>query len=250
MYSGWERIWNKSKASEYISKNEHLTDEEIFTELKLYTNPNYEGETKPKGVYEQFVNQFKVNLREMSFSATCEFKPESFFDVGCATAPYLFYLQSCNPSYKLGGVDYSQPFIEVAKRFINNPIELYCAEAIELNTDVKYDCVYSRSIFQYFADCNYGKRVTEKMIEKSNYSVGIFDVHDLAKKEGFLSYRRSKIENYDENNKDTPHLFYPKSMFIEIAEKLNCDVKFAHCYLQGYWNAPFTYDVYFYKRQD
>ena len=177
-----------------------------------------------------------------------EFRPMSFFDVGCSTGPYLYYLATLNPEFRLGGMDYSEAYVEVARRYVQNAVELYSAEARDLKTDIKYDCVFSRSIFQYFDDLAYGEEVVTRMIEKADHSVGIFDVHDLAKKEDFLNYRRSVIENYDEKYKDTQHLFYPKSMFIDIAERYDCDVKFAHCALPGYWNAAYTYDVYFYKR--
>ncbi len=247
--NGWKEVWNKNMASERISIPEDDDALAVFAELKAFTDPNYQGRTFPVDNAKKFIDQFKVFLREMAFSVDPEYEPASFFDVGCSTGPYLYYLSKVDPSYRLGGVDYSSSCIDVAKRYVQGATELYSGEAAEMSTDITYDCVFSRSIFQYFADLKYGETVVKKMIEKSGHSVGIFDVHDLAKKDDFLAYRRSVVENYDEKYKDTQHLFYPKSMFIEIAEECDCDVKFAHCALPGYWNAPFTYDVYFYKRK-
>lgn len=85
------------------------------------------------------------------------------------------------------------------------------------------------------------------MLEKANHSVAILDVHDLQFKEKFLEYRRSKIDNYDDRYSNTQHLFLPKNLFIEIAEKNNCSIKFSHSKLPGYWNDEFTYDVYMFK---
>ena len=248
MTDGWKSVWNKNSVMDHIILSGDESFPEIFMVLKDFTNPNYHGGEFDQVIYGYFSDQFETIIRELSFSTDPNFIPASFFDVGCATGPYLYYLLHTRENVRVGGVDYSEPYIETARRFIPEAVELYCSEAGNMATDIKYDCVYSRSIFQYFENIEYGRRVVELMIDKANHSVGILDVHDLAKRDDFLAYRRSTVEDYDEKYKDTQHLFYPKSMFIEIAEEFDCDVKFAHCALPGYWNAPFTYDVYFYKR--
>jgi hypothetical protein len=103
-------------------------------------------------------------------------------------------------------------------------------------------------VFQYFDSEEFGLDVVEKMLEKANHSVAIFDLFDPQQKEAFLSYRRTVIENYDEKYKDTPHQFYHKECFLRLAEKHHCDVLFTRDPLPGYWNEPFAYDVYLYKR--
>ncbi|MBQ9334653.1 MAG: class I SAM-dependent methyltransferase [Lachnospiraceae bacterium] len=246
--NGWKSIWSKSTVLDDIKLSGEEDFAEVFMELKAFTDPNYHGGYPSLSRFNAFVDQFNIFLRELSFSTDPEYQPKSFFDVGCSTGPYLYYLSTLNPEFRLGGMDYSEAYVEVARRYVQNAVELYSAEARDLKTDIKYDCVFSRSIFQYFDDLAYGEEVITRMIEKADHSVGIFDVHDLAKKEAFLNYRRSVVENYDEKYKDTQHLFYPKSMFIDIAERYDCDVKFAHCALPNYWNAAYTYDVYFYKR--
>ena len=246
--NGWKAIWNSSRVLENLDLSGEESIDVLFMVLKSYTNPTYQGGDISLDCSKQFIDQFNVFLCELSFSTDPEYQPKSFFDVGCSTGPYLYYLSTLNPEFRLGGMDYSEAYVEVARRYVQNAVELYSTEARDLKTDIKYDCVFSRSIFQYFDDLTYGEEVVTRMIEKADHSVGIFDVHDLAKKEDFLNYRRSVIENYDEKYKDTQHLFYPKSMFIDIAERYDCDVKFAHCALPGYWNAAYTYDVYFYKR--
>ncbi|MCR4648835.1 MAG: hypothetical protein K5776_07130, partial [Lachnospiraceae bacterium] len=71
--------------------------------------------------------------------------------------------------------------------------------------------------------------------------------HDLAKKEDFIAYRRSTIEDYDKKYAGINHMFYSKAFFAEIAEKNNCSVKFSKTPIKNYWNSPYTYDVYFFK---
>lgn len=246
--NAWKNVWNKNNVADQIKLTGEESFQEIFMELKNFTNPNYHGGVFDPEKYKKFTDQFEVVLRELSFSTDPEFVPGSFFDVGCATGPYLYYLSGTRPGVKIGGVDLSAHYVETARRFVPDAVELYCSEAGAMADDIKYDCVFSRSIFQYFDNTDYGREVVRRMINKSNHSIGILDVHDLAKRDAFLEYRRSTIENYDEKYKDTQHLFYPKSMFVDIAEEYDCDVKFAHCALPGYWNAPFTYDVYIYRR--
>jgi len=199
-----------------------------------------------------FREQFEANLKKMDL--LCPHKPQSFFEVGCGSGVYLYYIGNQHDKCKLGGMDYSTPLIETAKKVLCPPFvdaivsELYCAEAMAIDVAKKYDCVYSRSVFQYFGNEEYGLNVAEKMLEKATHCVAIFDLFDSQKKEEFLSYRRTVIENYDEKYKDTPHQFYHKECFLRLAEKHHCDVLFTRDPLPGYWNEPFVYDVYLFKR--
>ncbi len=120
--------------------------------------------------------------------------------------------------------------------------------ATEISKSKTYDCVYSRSVFQYFPSEAYGLGVAEKMIAKARHCVGIFDIFDADRQDEFLAYRRSLIENYDEKYADTPHQFYPKKSFLRLAEQNDCDILFSRDSLPGYWNEPFVYDIYLYKR--
>lgn len=251
----WKSVWNHREGTlEEIKENDFY---ENFLQLKRLMGITNLNKSKQKGEYRAGYDQFLRMVRELSFSSVNEKMPESFFDVGCGTGSYLYLLQSrefvedvgcCKIMPKIGGVDYSSHFIDIAQKVLQNPEELYCAEASELNIDIKYDVVYSRSIFQYFYDVEYAREVLCKMLCKANRSVGVFDVHDLKKRADFLEYRRSVIENYDEKYANTPHLFLGKEMFIEIAEEYACDLKFSVSGSKTYWNTPFTYDVYLFKR--
>ena len=132
--------------------------------------------------FEDFYNQFLINLKELSFSLDSDFTPNSFFDLGCGTGCYLYLLETINKSYILGGSDYSEPFINLAKKTLPSIEDLTYSDAADLDTEKKYDCVFSRSIFQYFPNESYAEEVVNRMIQKSNHSVGLFDNHDLAKK--------------------------------------------------------------------
>ena len=241
----WKTIWNSRTTEELIP---HGSTEEVFLHLKSLMNVSSSTEI----AFSSYKDQFEANLVKRSIS--CVGEPQSDFEVGCGSGMYLYYLGAQNKGFTLGGVDYSAPLIEAARMALSGSFasdsikELYCAEATEIDPLKTYDCVYSRSVFQYFASEAYGLEAAEKMIAKANQCVGIFDLFDPTRRDDFLAYRRSLIENYDEKYADTPHLFYPKEMFLRLAEKHNYDVLFARDSSPGYWNEPFVYDVYLYKR--
>lgn len=244
--NSWKEIWNNKGKSAGKVDLEAVSMEEGFAKLKQLMGITVIDGDGPS--LKGFLDQFRENLREMCFSSKGEYMPTSFFDVGCGTGAYLFFIRRMfGESVFLGGTDYSEAYIDIARQVLNSCKELYSGDAEKLDTEIKYDVVYSRSIFQYFSDPNYARTVVEKMLEKSNHSVAILDVHDLKQQESFLAYRRSVIEDYDNKYANTKHLFLPKEMFMEIAEEHSCSIKFAHSELPGYWNSKFTYDVYLFK---
>ncbi len=159
----------------------------------------------------------------------------------------MYLISTLSPDYEIGGVDYSKPLIDVASEAMPFAKELYCGEAASLDTSIKYSCVYSRSVFQYFPDEQYAESVINSMIEKATYSIGLLDIHNIAKKEEFIEYRRKTIENFDKKYNELNHMFYSKQFFLDIADKHNCWIKFSKSGLSNYWNDPFTFDVYLYK---
>lgn len=238
----WKRIWGNRYADRERLNGSDVR--EVFMELKRLTgNDTLSGQ----GVsYEAYIKQFSMVRREMSFSPVGDRLLNSYFEVGCGSGALLFLLQQ--DGLDIGGVDYSPSFIEAAEQVIKTPRELYCAEASELDTSIKYDCVFSFSAFEYFYDYDYAKRVMEKMLEKANYSVAILDVHDKRLDKAYEDYRRSVIADYDVKYADLKKLFYEREFFIDFAIEHDLDIKLTGCRLDGYWNAPFTFDVYFFKR--
>lgn len=245
--NNWKKIWNEKGKNNAAISFDLLSTEEGFSECKRLM-----GITILEGTgasYDGLLAQFKENLKEMTFSLDDNYEPESFFDVGCGSGSYLFLLSRLlhQKNLRLGGLDFSESLINIAKQAVGNYNELYCSEAAELDTEIKYDVVFSRSIFQYFSDEEYARKTTEKMLEKAIHSIAILDVHDLKKRDKFIEYRRGIIKDYDKKYADIPHLFLSKEMFIDIAEKNNCSIKFAHSPLPNYWNSDFTYDIYMFK---
>ena len=153
--------------------------------------------------------------------------------------------------YGIGGIDYSSALIEIAKEVFASDAslkELICDEAINLPTNVAYDAIFSNSVFSYFPTENYAAKVLDKMLIKSNFSIGLLDIHDIEKKDAFEAYRRKTVENYDIKYKNLSKLFYHKKFFYEWADRNNCEIEFYVPDMEGYWNNEFVFDVYFFKK--
>ena len=73
-------------------------------------------------------------------------------------------------------------------------------------------------------------------------------MHDAEKKDEYLQYRRSIIQNYDERYKNLDKKFFNKSFFERFAKKNQVMIEFRETNIRGYWNNEFVYDVYMYKR--
>ena len=243
--NNWKDIWNNRKREEISIDNDN--PENVFMELKHKMGIS-QIDKKDEIVYKDFYNQFMEYYYNLINNLDEKEKPWSFYDVGCGTGGYLYLLNQIDSDYSLGGIDFSEPFVNITKQVLPNLREISCGDASSINTDIMYDCVYSRSIFQYFPDLSYAETVVRKMINKARYSIGIFDVHDISKREAFIKYRRNSIKDYEKNYDDNSHLFFEKSFFMKIAKEYNCEINFSKAKLPNYWNDEFTYDVYLYKK--
>lgn len=237
--SNWQKIWNKRFPDQSKLKSKNL--EERFMELKRLTG----NDTMKNGgiPYDIFLNQYN-HLKEMLVLKEDE---KSIFEVGCGSAPYLVLFEQ--EGFQVGGMDYAATLIEVAKNVLKAPLELYCEEALNLYTKVKYDAVFSTSAFEYFESDDYAEAVLTKMLKKAKKSLAILDVHDIAKKEEYISYRRKKMENYDELYKGLSKKFFAKDFFVDFALKHDLEIFIEESRLDTYWNQPFVFDVYYRKRE-
>lgn len=239
MQSKWEQIWNQRK--EYREDLEALSRQEMVLYLKELDG--FDSVKEKAGLtYEAIVKQYE----KTKFCLAPRNEMSSLYEVGCGCGANLYLFE--HDGIQTGGIDFSKSLIQVAKKVLASG-DLLCEEAIHLPTDAVYDCVLSNSVFSYFPDLDYAEAVLEKMLEKCRYSMGILDIHDVDKKEAFLSCRRSLIENYDEKYEGLHKLFYPKSFFIKFAEKHMLDVRIGFSDLDGYWNNDFIFNCFFYQRR-
>lgn len=240
MDNKWHEIWSAKETEMDFSSAD---TEKIFLELKRLDGWDSVGE---EITYDAFFNQYKKIKNELSFYPRNEKQTiKSVFEVGCGSGPMLFLFQ--RDGFEIGGADYSDSMVHTASKVLNDEKELYCSEACDINTDIKYDAVFSNSVFQYFTTEEYAYKVLEKMFEKTNHSIGILDVYDPKYKEDFVKYRKELNPDFEERYENLSKLFIDKSFFIKFAEERHMDVRFSVADLEGYWNNRFVYDCFMTK---
>lgn len=234
----WKEIWNKRE--DLLDSIDRNNPKSVFLELKRVNGFDITDGGIP---YESLRAQYdgmKENL--------CLRGGDSVFEVGCGAGANLYLFQQ--DGIKIGGMDYSEKLIQILhKVFGNNDLqECICGEAVECPTDVKYDAVFSNSVFSYFQNYAYAESVLKKMFDKSRRSIGLLDVHEDTKKEAFRAYRIKTVKDYEERYKNLPKLFYPRSFFEKFARKHNMDIIFRESDIKGYWNNDFVFHCYMRRR--
>lgn len=242
MNNNWKNIWNKRE--DHFRDIDMTNKEQVFMELKRIDgfDINAEGEGL---TYQALIYQHEDIRQNLSFGGRTI---TSLFDVGCGCGAnlYLFHEEGIT----IGGIDYSEKMIEIAKKLFHNDElkECICGEAIHVPTQIQYDAILANSVFSYFSDLEYTEAVLEKLLQKTRYSIGLIDLHNADKKQEFIEYRKRVMEDYEERYRNLPKLFYEKQFFIDFAKKHNCEVRFTESVLDGYWNNPYIFNCFLYKK--
>jgi len=169
--SQWKTIWNKDRRLSFDLEGH--TSTEIFSELKRIDG--FDIQNIP---VDGFIKQHDEILSGLKSHGSIK----SVFDLGCGSGANLFLFKQ--EGYKIGGMDYSKPLIEVAKTVLGKDIELICGEANLLPTDIHYDALVANSVFSYFPSLDYAREVLDRMAKKSENMV-IVDIHEFGKEEAF-----------------------------------------------------------------
>ena len=231
----WKDIWGKRGAD--IDKLDMDDVEAVFLELKRVDGFDLEGGLS----YAAYRVQYEDNKSNLGLK-----NGDSAFEVGCGSGANLFLLS--RDGISVGGMDYSENLLQIARGVLSGKIiECLNDEAKNLPVDIKYDVVFSNAVFVYFESLSYAHDVMEKMWMKSRRSVGIIDVYDESLKEECISHRRAFIKDYDLKYKDLPKMFFPRTFFEKFAEEHNARILFTPNNLEGYENAPYTYNCFLYK---
>ena len=170
----------------------------------------------------------------------------SVYDVGCGAGANLYLMQ--REGIAVGGTDYAATLVETARRVLPGARELTCGEADAFDTSLKYDAALSNSVFSYFPSEDFAARVLTRMLKKTTGAIGLIDLHDAAKEEDFLAYRRATIPDYDERYKGLGKFFYHRRFFEDFARAHNLRIEFPAIEMEGYWNTPFVFNVFMYRR--
>ena len=168
------------------------------------------------------------------------------FEVGCGAGANLYLLQRAGIT--VGGTDYAEGLVAIARTVLPHAAELYAGEADAIDTAQKYDAVFTNGVLHYLPDLGYAEHVLLRMLEKTTGAIGLIDVHDRDREEDFHAYRRSVIPDYDGRYKGLSNLFFPRSFFEDFARAHDLRIVFTPMQLRGYWNAPFSFNVFLYRR--
>jgi len=167
---------------------------------------------------------------------------DSIFDVGCGSGAFVYSL--FQKGYRIGGIDYSEVLIELAKSVINNK-NFIVGDALDIDENEKYDFVISHSVFFYFNNLPYAKKVIEKMIKKADKAVAIFDINDITKESDYHKLRMQTMtkEEYENKYQGLKHLFYDKEFFKQIANEHKLEIEIWDQEFEKYNNSKFRFNV-------
>lgn len=236
--NNWKNIWNKREdALDTIDSGDAR---QVFLELKRVDGFDIAEGGIP---YEGLLAQYRETKEELGLR-----EGESVFEVGCGAGANLYLFR--REGMRVGGLDYSEKLISILQKVLPREElrECICGEAADCPTEIRYDAVFSNSVFSYFPDLPYAEKVLERMLAKSRRSIGLLDVHDEVKEKEFRDYRIRNTENYEERYRELPKLFYPRSFFQDFARKHGLELRFKESKVEGYWNNDFIFNCFMERR--
>ena len=241
MENHWQELWNNRKIN--FSELNVQDEQRLILELKRIVGWDFKNTSIAADEFRKEYEYIKDNL-----GLSDKKSGGGLFEVGCGSGANLYFFHK--DGFKVGGLDYAENLLAVAKKVVGeeNLIECIAGEAIDLPTEIKYDAVFAGAVFYYFPDLNYAEKVLDRMVAKSKYSVGILRILNAVTKDDYFKYRREHTKNYDELYKNLPKLFISKDFFREYAAKNNLQVTFPKHHIEGFWNEPFNFDCFMYKR--
>lgn len=231
----WDRIW-RNRSSEIEISDDIF---EMFCKLKRADGFDTQD---VEGYYEAFWKQWEAMAERIENCGGIS----SIYEVGCGSGVNLYLFQQLKKVHRVGGLDYSDKLIKIAGEVLDTT-DLRCEEALYVSALPKYDVVLADSVFQYFLDVDYGMQVLEKMWDKAEKMVVITEIHDEARKEEHLNYRRQCVENYDEKYKGLDKTFYSREMFLDFAKRMGGTCIIVEPKNELYWNNRFVFDCYLCK---
>lgn len=178
-----------------------------------------------------------------SFQSMIPIKPsDSVFEFGCGCGAFLTPLY--DNGHEVGGVDYSEVLISVAKINMVNA-ELRLQNVDEPCGAKPYDIVMSHSVFQYFECLEFARIVCQNMLKKSSRKVAILDVPNMQlQKES--EHARSVVQignGARKSQNNVQHLYYEKRWFEQLSKDEKVDIEIIDQDVDGYINSKYRFNV-------
>jgi len=164
---------------------------------------------------------------------------DSIFEVGCGAGALLHVFHAAG--HRVGGIDFSPALVAVASRVMPGMPFSVCAAA-DLAAP-PHDFVVANSVFSYFPDLDYSRRVLQRMLACATRGIAVLDVPDLARREASEAYRRGALPpgEYESRYRGLAHLYYARDWFLDVPKGWR--VRIEDQVLEGYGNAPFRFNV-------
>jgi trans-aconitate methyltransferase len=167
---------------------------------------------------------------------------DSLFEIGCGSGAFLYLWYK--GGHDVGGIDYSESLVSIAQRVMKG-MNFRISDAIDVDTEEKFDIVLSNGVFNYFRDYRYAQKVIERMIMKARKAVAILEIPDLAKKEESESARRAALPEgeYDKKYEGLIHLYYDRAWFTQFSDQSGYKIEIFDQTIKEYGNSQFRFNV-------
>lgn len=237
MNSKWKDIWSrKGMVNIDLAKDEFS----VFCDLKKADGFDvniHDEQSYYKHFYNDWINMYN-RLKEITDDSL-----HSIYEVGCGSGVNLYLFQNRIKKAILGGIDYSQGLVDIAKNILPDS-SLLCGNADNMDIEIKYDLVMADSVFQYFGSREYAEDILGKMILKSNRVVYISEIHDMELQKEWIECRRRSMDNYDQIYEGLGKMFYSRDWIADIAKKFGKKTDFTKSENPEYWNSRYVFNCY------
>ena len=232
MSDKWQSIWSKKNLSKYDE-----IDMESLIKIDGFDN----------GVGSYTAEAWKIMVGDVCHRFGVE-QNNKVLEIGCGSGAFLY---AANDIVKADwyGVDYSSNLVDIAKRAIPNG-HFIVDEAINSNfSDVKFDVVFSHSVFHYFPSEDYAEEVLRNWCSKikSNGCLALLDMNDFDTKHSYDLQRARDYSSPDEYAKayeGLNHLFFHKEKLKALLTSINMsDIEFFPHIISDYGNSKFRFNL-------
>lgn len=229
----WKKIWeNKGKKvrskklEDLLSLNGHISPSSNINVKTWREYINY------------FIKKYKINSNH------------TVLEVGCGAGAFLlpFYEKKIN----CVGIDYSNTLLKHCKYIMPKSI-FYQTSAIDLTKCKRfnYDFIFANSIFQYFKNFTYAKKVIKQIINLSNNRT-IIILLDIPDRNKYNDWKKTVVNNigkkdFKKKYSKLKHQFYKKNMFRKISFLKDHKIKIFNQNLIKKENSKFRFNILIYK---
>jgi cyclopropane fatty-acyl-phospholipid synthase-like methyltransferase len=164
---------------------------------------------------------------------------DDIYEIACGAGAFLYRWSALGHS--VGGCDISEGLLECAKdAFPRGQWDL--AEAETFSVGRRWDHVVSFGLCMYISTETL-KNMIGRMVMKAKRSISIYDIPDLAKKDGCEEERRQLIPGYDEKYQGLGHHYHSKEELTQYIESFGLSCKIWDQKIDGYENAKWRFNL-------